>query len=95
MDDFNTFDYTTAQKDLLKYVKTQFTGVRVRPVGENGLEVIDGKGDTLTLSMNIYGDVMDADTKQIIAKSDLDHDLDRLPMNARPKAWENCPEYFG
>lgn len=93
--DFDTFEYSQAQKSILKYVKTQFKGVRVRPMGNNMIEVSDNTGGVLNLSMNIYCDVCDIDTGKIIAFSDLPHDLDKLKPGALPKNWENNPAYFG
>ena len=95
MMDFDTFEYSQAQKSILKYIKTQFKGVRVRPIGEDRLQVTDSKGGKLNLSLNLYGDILDADTKQVIAKSDLPHSMDELKVHEMPKSWDNCPEYFG
>ena len=87
---------TIAQEDITRYIRTQFAGgYRINPEGEGVVRLTDKDGQTMRFTCNIFGDIMDADSKQIIAKSDLPHSLDRLSIYARPKNWENTISYFG
>lgn len=48
-------------------------------------------GETMRFLMNLFGDVMEADTQKIIAGSDLTHDLRRISTTARPQSWTTLP----
>lgn len=87
---------TRAQEDIKRYIETQFAGgYQLTPIGDGVLELRDITGKTMRFTCNIFGDIMDAKTKQIIAISDLPHDLSKVKLNARPQSWENQPSYFG
>ncbi len=82
---------TIAQKDISRYIRTQFAGrYSTSPEGESVIRLIDKTGRILRFTCNIFGDIMDADTRKIIAKSNLVHNLDKLSVYARPTRWENC-----
>ncbi len=81
---------TIAQEDITRYIRTQFAGgYRINPEGEGVIRLTDKDGQTRRFTCNIFGDIMDAETRKIIARSNLPHDLDRLPYYARPTKWEN------
>lgn len=87
---------TIAQSDIARYIRTQFAGsYHLDTIGDSRIKLTDKTGNTMTFGINIFGDIMDADTRKIIAVSDLPHNLDLLPLYARPKTWENQPSYFG
>ena len=89
---------TKAQEWILKYIDTQFVrgSVRTSLVGEGTVQVTDRKGEVLRLTVNGFGDIMDADTKKIIAECDVPHNLDVLARNIyqEPKSWTNLPGWF-
>lgn len=87
---------TVAQQDIERYIQTQFAGgYHLKEIGDFIIELEDFRGDTMRFTMNLFGDIMDADTKQIIAISNLPHTLGRLAISDRPTSWENQPSYFG
>lgn len=80
---------TFGQEDILRYIKTHYEeGYKTVPVGDGIIEITENNGKTLRLTCNIFSDIMDADTGKIIAKSDLPHNLDSLPIYSRPKSWK-------
>lgn len=87
---------TVAQLDIKRYIETQFAGgYRLAPIGDDAIELTDITGQKMRFTCNIFGDIMDKDTRQIIAISDLPHNLDLLRETARPESWTNQPSYFG
>lgn len=82
-----------AQELIVAYVKTQWimSGIKVDLKGDSVVIVTDRKGETLELTCNIYGDIMEVGSKKILAKSDLPHDLDKLNPEAMPKKWTSYP----
>lgn len=83
---------TKAHIILRQYIKKNFHegAVDIEDVGEDMVRLTDCKGESMTLTMNIYCDIMDADTKQIYAKSNLPHDL--LTIGTKlPTDWEELP----
>lgn len=79
---------TKAQESIRKYVYTNFhsDSVQLFPVGRDKVKLIDSEGESMILTLNIYGDIMDAETKQIYAVSDLPHDLERIGQQL-PQSW--------
>lgn len=85
---------TRAQEAIKRYLQTQFTAVRYTPEGTDRVRVTDYTGKSMVFSMNIFCDILDARTKQVIAESDLPHDLSKIGTTM-PKSWKNLPAYFG
>lgn len=79
---------TIAQKLIKKYIYINFQpdSVLLFPIDKDKVKLIDSEGERLTLTLNIYGDIMDAETKQIYAVSDLPHDLERIGQQL-PESW--------
>lgn len=79
---------TRAQEVIKKYIYINFhpDSVQLFPVGRDKVKLIDSEGESMVLTMNIYGDIMDAETKQIYAVSDLPHDLERIDRQL-PQSW--------
>lgn len=79
---------TTAQKLIKKYIYINFhpDSVLLFFVDRDKVKLIDSEGESMTLTLNIYGDIMDAETKQIYAVSDLPHDLERIGQRL-PESW--------
>lgn len=86
---------TKGQEIIVKYLRTQFVGVRYTADGSDVIVVHDRTGNSMKFTVNLYGDIMDYDTRQVIAKSNLPHDLAALDMGAEPISWENQRSYFG
>ncbi|MBR1508146.1 MAG: hypothetical protein IJ619_09115 [Eubacterium sp.] len=85
---------TVAQRDICNYLDTQFRGCQYELIGEGSVKVTDRGGKSMTFTCNLFGDIMDAETKEIVATSDLPHDLDKIGFQ-RPTKWENSIGYFG
>ena len=82
---------TIGQSEIMRYVKSNFPEVKTEEIGLSVIRITDDSGKTKDLSINIFGDILEMSPDgmhQIIAKSDLPHNLDNLPIYARPKAWE-------
>lgn len=79
---------TRAQEVIKKYIHINFhpDSVLLFPVGRDKVKLIDSEGESMVLTMNIFGDIMDAETKQIYAVSDLPHDLEGIGRQL-PKSW--------
>lgn len=83
---------TTAQKWILKYIRQNFDtkNIQCTLVGSGSIEVTDAAGKTTLLSVNLFGDIMNVKTKEILAVSDAAHDLDKLLQNPKeePVHWK-------
>lgn len=79
---------TKAQEVIKKYIYTNFheDSVLLFPVDQDKIKLIDSEGASMTLTMNVFGDIMDAETKQVYAVSDLPHDLERIEQQL-PESW--------
>ena len=86
---------TKGQETIIRYLKTQFIGVRYIPDGNDVVIVRDKAGAEMRFTLNLYGDIMDATTREIIAVSDLPHDILQIGVSAEPKTWSNSLQYFG
>lgn len=86
---------TKAQETIIKYLKTQFIGVRYIPDGNDVVIVRDKNGDEMWFALNLYGDILDAKTGEIVATSDLPHDILQIGVSAEPTKWSNSLKYFG
>jgi hypothetical protein len=81
---------TIGQEDILKFVETVYPGTSADIVGESIIRVTDIFGKQTDYTMNIFGDIMEVlpnGKNNIIAVSDLPHNLDKMPLNARPTSW--------
>lgn len=78
---------TRAQEDVLRYLGTQEHGGQYSFIGKDTVKAIDRNGREMSYTCNLYGDIMDASTKEVIAISDLPHSLEELQITARPQAW--------
>ena len=81
---------TNGQSDIMKYIELHLPGVTTEMIGESAIRITDGSGRTRDLSINLYGDILEKtpDGKtHVVAVSDLPHNLDDLPLYARPTKW--------
>lgn len=87
---------TRVQECIVNYLKTQFHEgvVTMTPKGDSSIILIDRTGAEMIFSANIYCDILDGDTGQLIATSDVPHTLDAVGT-VLPKSWTNNPAYFG
>lgn len=79
---------TNVQKSIQRYIDQMFIGedVKTELVGNSQIKVAE-EGGCVTLTMNIYGDIMDVQTRKILAESDLPHDLMRIGYGEMPHSW--------
>lgn len=85
---------TIMQSDIIRYLDAQFRGCRYELIGDDVVRVTDKNGKIWNLTCNLFSDIMDKSTKQILATSDVPHDLNILSTQ-RPTKWVNNTEYFG
>lgn len=85
---------TNVQKSIQRYIDQMFIGedVKTELVGDSQIKVTEN-GGCVTLTMNIYGDIMDAETRKILAESDLPHDLMRIGHGEMPRSWHEVQRY--
>ena len=78
---------TRAQECICRYIHKNFQvqSVELTPIEDDKIMVKDRNNESVILTINIFGDIMDAVTKTVYAISDLPHQLDkladRLPTN--------------
>lgn len=79
---------TTAQKVIRKYIYVNFhpDSVLLFPIDKDKIKLTNSEGASMTLTLNVFGDIMDAETRQIYAVSDLPHDLQRIGKQL-PESW--------
>lgn len=84
---------TNAQRQIIKYIDQNFApgSVNKEFPDQCAVKITDRSGESLTFSINIFGDIMLANTKTVIAESDLPHDLMALSRHAEPHSWTNLP----
>lgn len=72
---------TKVQKIIMQYIGKNFIkgSVRTSLIGDDGVRITDWKGESMVLTVNIYGHIIDADTRKIYA-------YDVLPYNYGKKA---------
>ena len=85
---------TETQEDILRYLITQFKLCYYDLNEADKVKVMDQHGASMTFTSNEFGDILDADTEQIVAISDIPHDIDKIGSR-RPTKWENSIGYFG
>lgn len=80
---------TRAQEVIKKYIYMNFhrDSVLLFPVDQDKIKIIDAEGAIMTLTLNLYGDIMDAVTRKLYAISDLPHDLNRIGLQL-PQSWK-------
>lgn len=68
---------TRAQNMIVNYINQQFVpgSVTIIPVGESHVKITDKNKESLTFTVNIFGDIIDADTNKIIAEAKAAHTL--------------------
>lgn len=81
---------TQAQKILKKWIDKNFVDVKVEYPTADTATIIDYKGETMTVSINLYGDILEVGTNKILAVSDLPHDLLKIGYQI-PKTWTEIP----
>ncbi|MGN1314656.1 MAG: hypothetical protein ACI4VG_06535 [Lachnospiraceae bacterium] len=86
---------TNSQRWISNFIDKNFVSGSVKKelLDDDKIKITDETGKSFTLTMNLYGDIMLAGTKTIIAESDLPHTLDdmmRRPF-ATPRSWTNLP----
>lgn len=86
---------TNAHKILRKYLEEQFPSAILKEVGTDKIAVIN-EGRTNTFTINLYGDIMDAENGMFVAYSNVPHDMEWLLLNAShiPSSWTNNSVYF-
>lgn len=90
---------TKRQYWIMKYLDTQFLpGTLKAHLDEEGalVEIEDMTGERMCLTANCYGDIMDAETQKVIARSDMPHnrDMSYEKFSYEPSEWENMPGAF-
>lgn len=82
---------TIGQEDILRYARTEYPGMRTEAIGDGVVSITEPNGNEIHLTMNIFGDILEClpnGKKRVIAESDLPHNLEKIPLNARVKSWK-------
>lgn len=84
---------TNAQNVILKYINTKFEKdiLSIKMIDDTTVKITDKNRVTMILTVNIFCDIIEADTKKILAISDLPHGLDKISTNAIPTSWTTAP----
>lgn len=85
---------TNGQRDIVRFLNTHPMR-KVQLIGENGILIKDKTGKTRDLTINLFGDILEKSPdgkNRVIAVSDLPHNLDELPLYARPESWTKKEE---
>lgn len=84
---------TTVQEIILTYVKTQWdmAGIKVKCQGDDMVVITDYTGDSLKLTTNLYGDIIDVSSRKILAASNLPHDIRKFNPEDKPTSWLTYP----
>lgn len=84
---------TKAQIILKKWIKTQFTDeVEIEFPTDATATITDKNGESMTISLNLYCDILEVPSKKILATSDLPHDME-LVEDKIPQSWTLIPYY--
>lgn len=80
---------TVAHRVLYKYVKENFAQgyFSIQYIDPDKVRIQDRKGESITLTLNLYCDILDAETNEIYAVSDLPHDLTHVGLKT-PGSWK-------
>lgn len=81
---------TNGQKDIVRFLDTNHPVKAVQLIGKSVIRITDETGKTRDLTINIFGDILEKSPdgkNRVIAVSDLPHNLDDLPLYARPESW--------
>lgn len=70
----------------LKYKKEKFT---FKCISDSIIYFTDTTGTKKKLTCNLFGDIMEYNSKHIIAESNLPHTLDKLDSASMPTAWKD------
>lgn len=83
---------TRTQECIKDYIfKSAQKRPNIIPIEEDKVKVIYANGKSVKLAMNLYGDIIDADTKKVYAVSRLPHDLFKIG-NRLPHSWQEAAE---
>lgn len=86
---------TEKQERIWKYINDRFEAdsVNLMLIGSDNIRVTDGSGASMTLTLSQYGDIIDADTGQVYAISDLPHD--HTSTGKFPTSWKDVDRWAG
>jgi hypothetical protein len=87
-----TLQLSRAQTMILHYLLTQFHDAKYKKIKSSRITIIDFIGNSRTFCCNVYGDIIDAHTRKIIAVSNIPHVASH--RNEMPTAWTNQPAWF-
>lgn len=83
---------TTAQAFIRRYLSTQFKDVEYINKSNYAVVVKDRTGAQMIFTMNAYGDIIDSETKEIVAVSNCPHDIVTVG-ECLPTRWTNNNKY--
>lgn len=79
-----------AQIILNKWIRENFKEVAVEFETASTAKIIDKYNDTMTITLNLYGDILEVGTNKLLAISDLPHDIESVG-NMIPQSWRGVP----
>lgn len=87
---------TIAQETIMRYIYQNFSpgSFYTTVIGKDRIKVTCFREKDVTLTLNLYGDIIDADTEDVYAISDLPHDLCSIG-NKMPDSWQRVEHKGG
>lgn len=79
---------TQAQEVIRSYIYQNYQqdSVLLFPIEKDKIKLIDADGVKKTLTINIFCDILDENTKKILAISDLPHEVSHV-VTQKPRRW--------
>lgn len=79
---------TTAQSLIMKYINKNFVpgSVRICLLDIDVVKITDVHGSALSFTVNLYGDILEADTRKLVAVGNVDHNLSTVGLQL-PTDW--------
>lgn len=83
---------TRAHIVLKKWIEKNFVmeDIQIEFPDSSSVTITDRIGESMTVTLNLFCDIIEADTGKILAISNLPHDILKVGY-ALPKTWEELP----
>ena len=85
---------TIAQSLIVKYINKNFVpgSVRICLMDDDIVKITDVHGAALSFTINLYGDILEAETKKLVAVGNVDHNLATLGIKL-PTDWHDVIDW--
>jgi hypothetical protein len=91
---------SNAQVQIREYITSRFflDGIRIEDIGADQVRITDREADTMTLTCNLYGDILEVlpdGGRKLLAESNSEHNLFMIGSNKMPTRWTDKPYIKG